>query len=182
MKGILKNWHRYLLWLTVSFFFWAWIFVLITDAPAAKKLVLYADLPAMERDALSSELEKNMPEGIRFVEARVFMDEMFSPSNISSGDLFILSGSKAQDYADTFASVGEIGFPGLPLCEIGGRTCGVCVYDEETGIHIGTEYLAYIPGDKYYLFFNVESKHLGELNGSPDDAAIQAARAFLALP
>ena len=35
MKGILKNWHRYLLWATVSVFLWAWIFTLITDAPAA---------------------------------------------------------------------------------------------------------------------------------------------------
>ena len=72
MKSILKNWHRYLLWLVVSFFFWAWIFTLITDAPAQKKLVLYADCPAMEREALDAVLEKAMPEGIRFVEARIF--------------------------------------------------------------------------------------------------------------
>ena len=101
MKSILKNWHRYLLWLVVSFFFWAWIFTLITDAPAQKKLVLYADCPAMEREALDAELEKAMPEGIRFVEARVFSDEMFSPTNLTSGDLFILRRARPTASAST---------------------------------------------------------------------------------
>ena len=181
MKGILKNWHRYLLWLTVSFFFWAWIFTLITNAPAAKKLVLYADLPAMDREALSAQLEKDMPDSIRFVEARVFMDEMFSPSNISSGDIFILSGTKAEEYAGSFAPIDESDFPGLPIYRVGGLPCGICVYDEAAGIHIGNEYLTYMPGECYYMFLNMESKHLGEKNGSSDSAALQAVRSFLAL-
>ena len=59
---------------------------------------------------------------------------------------------------------------------------GVCVYDESRCVAIGTKYVAYIPGETYYLFFNAGSSHLGEWNGSADDAAIAAAGAFLALP
>ena len=84
MKGIFKNLHRYVLWLVVSFFLWAWIFTLITNAPAGKKVVLYAGLPAMEREALAAALEADMPEHIRYVETWVFSDEMFSPANIEN--------------------------------------------------------------------------------------------------
>ena len=182
MKGILKNWHRYLLWATVSFFLWAWIFTLITDAPAAKKLVLYADCPAMERQALDAALEADMPENIRFVEARVFSDEMFQPSNLASGDLFILSSQQIDRYLPSCTPLVEAAFGEHPLYETGGKAYGICVYDESLGIAVGTQYVAFIPGETYYLFFNAGSPHLGDWNGSQDDAAIIAAREFLALP
>lgn len=182
MKGILKNWHRYLLWATVSFFFWAWIFTIVTDAPAGKKLVLYAGVPAMEREALGAELEKDLPENIRFAETWVFSDEMFSPSNIATGDLFIVSREQVDQYFSTFGPIDETAFPGLPLYEADGRAYGVCVYDEGAGVRTGTKYLAYLPGETYYLFFNAGSKHLGAWNGSRDDAAIVAAQTFLTLP
>ena len=54
MKGIFKNLHRYLLWTVISVVFWAWIISLITNAPAGKKVILYADLDAMDRDRLSA--------------------------------------------------------------------------------------------------------------------------------
>ena len=68
------------------------------------------------------------------------------------------------------------------LYEAEGRPYGVCVYDEARGVAVGTKYVAYIPGETYYLFFNANSPHLGAWNGSADDAAIAAAGAFLALP
>lgn len=182
MKSIFKNWHRYLLWLVVSFFFWAWIFTLITDAPAAKKLVLYADCPAMEREALDAELEKAMPETIRFVEARIFSDEMFQPSNLTSGDVFILSSQQIDRYLPNCIPLDVAVFPGRLLYEADGAAYGISVYDETQGVAIGTKYVAYIPGETYYLFFNANSPHLGPWNDSPDDAAIAAAKEFLALP
>lgn len=184
MKGILKNWHRYILWATVSFFLWAWIFTLVTDAPAGKKLVLYADSPAMERQALSAALEQDMPDNIRFVEARIFTDEMFQPSNLAGGDVLIIPAANIEQYWDTFtfSAIDPEAFPGAILYEAEGMAYAVCVYDEARGIHSGSQYLAYLPGETYYLFFNAASKHLGPWNGSADDAAIGAARAFLALP
>ena len=182
MKGILKNLHRYVLWLVVSVFFWAWIYTLITDAPAAKKLLLYADCPAMEREALDEALEADMPENIRFVEARVFTDEMFQPANLATGDLFILSTAQIDRYLPSCAPLDRSAFPGLDLYEADGAAYGVCVYDEALGVAVGTRYVAYIPGERYYLFFNAASRHLGAWNGSSDDAALRAAKTFLTLP
>ncbi len=184
MRGILKNWHRYLLWATVSFFFWAWVFTLLTDAHASKKLVLYADAPAMERDALAAALEEDMPQGIRFVEARIFTDEMFQPANLAAGDVYILARGDLDQYFDTFTllPLDPAAFPDRPLYLRDGRPYGVCVRDEGLGIGSGTRYLAYLPGETYYLFFNAQSKHLGPQNEGLDDAAVRAARAFLALP
>ena len=180
MKGILKNWHRYLLWATVSFFFWAWIFTFLTDAPAAKKLVLYADAPAMEREALAAELEKAMPHHIRFVEARIFTDEMFQPSNLNRGDLFIIAESDLGQYFGLFplAPMDPAAFPDRPLFERDGQAYGVCVRDEAAGLSSGSTFLSYLPGETYYLFFNAQSKHLA----ADDGAALAAVQAFLELP
>ena len=143
MKGILKNWHRYL---------------------------------------LDAALEADMPDTIRFMEARVFSDEMFQPSNLAAGDVYILSGQQIERYLPSCIPLPESAFPGRRLYEAEGKAYGVCVYDEGQGVAIGTKYVAYIPGETYYLFFNASSLHLGSWNGSPDDAAILAARAFLVLP
>ena len=70
VRGIFRNLHRYTLWLIVSIVLWAWIFTLITDAPAQNKLLLYAEVPAMDRAGLAAVLEEDMPDTIRFVEAR----------------------------------------------------------------------------------------------------------------
>lgn len=181
MKGILRNLYRYVFWALVSVMLWSWILLLITDAPAGKKLVLYGAVPAMERAALAQALEEDMPGNIRFVEARVFMDEMFSPANVAAGDLFLVSASEAEAYLDAFSPLPTDAFPG-PHYEARGAAYGVCVYDEALGVAAGTRYVSYVPGETYYLFFNAASPHLGDWNGSADDGALRAARAFLDFP
>ena len=182
IKGIFKNLHRYVLWLTVSFFFWAWIFTILTNAPAGKKLVFYADCPAMEREALSEALEEDMPENIRFVEARVFSDEMFQPTNLTLGDVYILSSAQIDRYIENCIPIDPAAFPDRPLYERDGTVYGVCVWDESLDVAVATKYVAYYPGERYYLFFNAASKHLGAWNGSADDAGLRAAERFLTLP
>ena len=181
MKGILKNLHRYVFWAIISVVFWAWIFTRITDAPAANKLILYADLPELDREALSAALEADMPETIRFVEARAFMDEYFSSANVAKGDVYVVPEENAQLYLPSFTPIEEAAFPGLPLYRSDGKAYGVCVYDEEQGIRIGTKYVLYEPGRRYYLFFNKDSQHLGN-EAAADDAALRAAGTFLTLP
>ena len=182
MKGILRNWHRYLLWLVISVVFWGWIFTRLTDAPAGQKVILYADLPELDREALSAVLETDMPGNIRFVETRVFMDEYFSSANVARGDVYIVPEINAELYLPSFTPIDPGPFPSLVPYESGGKTYGLCVYDEAAGIRIGTRYVQYEPGARYYLFFNADSLHLGDWNGSADDAAIRAARVFFSLP
>ncbi len=182
MKGVLRNLHRYVFWALVSVMFWAWIFTRITDAPAAKKVLFYADLPDLDRAALSTALQADMPETIRFVEARAFLDEMFDSANVTLGDVYIAPAAHAQEYLSSFTPIDPSAFPDLPPYVSEDKVYGLCVFDEEAGIRIGTRYLLYESGERYYLFFNAASLHLGAWNGSGDDAAIRAARTFLTLP
>ena len=182
MKGVLKNLHRYALWAILSFVFWAWIISLITDAPADKKVILYVDLDAMDRNALSSVLEQDMPRNIRFVEPLLFVDAMFEPANVTKGDVFIVSEGQAEGVLQDLAVIDRAAFPGRSFYESEGRAYGILVYDETAGVRIGAKYLAYEPGEKYYLFFNGKSGHIGSWSGSGDDAAIIAVRTLLTLP
>ena len=46
------------------------------------------------------------------------------------------------------------------------------------GVCAAKDYVTYLEGERCYLFFNSKSKHLGEWNDSPDDAAIAVAQDF----
>ena len=182
MNGILRNLHRYVFWLLISAVFWSWVSLLAVDAPADRKLVLYAEVPGLERKALEAALEKDLPEHIRFVDANAFMDDMFSPSGVTAGDIFIVSADRAEQFLPSFAPLEGEAFGDAPLYVSDGTAYGVCVYDEAAGIRVGTEYLTYAPGQTYYLFFNAGSGHIAPWNDSGDDAAIRAAGTLLTLP
>ena len=182
MKGILRNLHRYVFWAVISFVFWAWVISLVTNVSADKKVVFYADLDAMDREGLSAAMEEDLPDNVRFVEPFLFVDEMFEPGNVTKGDLFVVSEGQAAGVLSDLAVIDRAAFPGQRFYEFEGRAYGILVYDESALVRIGTRYLAYEPGVRYYLFFNGKSGHLGQWNGSADDAAVRAARTFLALP
>ena len=182
VKGVLRNLHRYILWLLLSVVFWAWIFSRVNDAPAAKKLILYADLDAMDREALCAVLERDMPDSIRFVEPQLFVDAMFEPSSVAKGDMFIVSEGQAEGVLQDLAVIDRAAFPGQTFYESEGKAYGILVYDEAAGVRVGARYLAYEPGETYYLFFNKDSLHIGAWNASADDAALRAAAVFLTLP
>jgi len=180
MKGILKNLHRYVLWAVLSAVFWAWIISLITDAPASKKVILFADLDAMDRDGLSAALEEDLPKNIKFVEPQLFVDAMFEPASVTKGDMFVVSEAQAEGVLQDLAVIDRAVFPGQHFYEFDGKAYGILLYDEEQGVRIAAKYLAYEPGEIYYLFFNAKSGHIAPWNGD-DDAALRAARKLLTL-
>lgn len=177
IKGILRNWYRYVLWALLSAVFWAWIFVLLFSARPAKKVVLYADLPELDRNALSIELEREKPEGIKIVDTAVFDDMMFNQTEVLSGDLFLIPDSKVEEYLASFTPIDRTLFPGETFYEADGEAYGILVYDETTGLKTAGDYIFYIPQERCWLFFNKESQHIG----GRDDAAIAVARHFLTL-
>jgi hypothetical protein len=181
MKGILKNLHRYLLWAILSVVFWAWVISLITNAPAGKKLVLYADLDAMDREALSAALEQDMPKNIQYVEPLLFVDTMFEPAGVTKGDLFIVTEGQAEGVLQDLSPIDRTAFPGQSFYESDGKAYGILLYDEGQGVRIAAKYLAYEPGQTYYLFFNAKSGHIAPWNDAADDAALRAARTLLTL-
>ena len=177
LKQIVRNLHRYVLWALMSGVLWAWIFTLIFSAPAKKKVVLYADLPDMDRTALSIELEEHRPEGIRLVETGLFDGALFDSSAVLRGDLYLIPESKAAEYLASFAPIDRADFPGETFYESDGQAYGILVYDEETGLKTGTDYVFYIPPERCWLFFNKDSIH----TGGQDRAAIEIACHFLTL-
>ena len=177
IKNILRNWYRYILWALLSAVFWAWIFVLLFSARPAKKVVLYADLPYLDRNALSIELERDKPEGIKIVDTAVFDDMMFNQVEVLSGDLFLIPDSKVGEYLASFAPIDRAAFSGETFYESDGEAYGILVYDEETGLRIGGDLIFYIPQERCWLFFNKDSQHIG----GRDEAAFAVARQFLNL-
>lgn len=179
-KSILRNLHRYILWALLSAILWSWIFTLLFSAPANKKVVLYADLPYVERNELSIALEQDLPEGIRVVDTAAFDDMMFNQTEVLSGDLYLIPESHVEKYLASFATIDRAAFPNAEFYEADGAAYGVLVHDG-AGRSVGSAYVFYIPDERCWLFFNKDSKHIGAWNGSDDDAAVAIARQFLTL-
>lgn len=170
---------KYLLWLVVSTLLWLWIFSFLTDAPAAKKVTLYANVPAMEDPALSIALEESMPEGIQMIRAHSFDYFMFGDPKTAGGDIYILPESALEQYREILAPLD--GSQWQNACLVG-TAYGVKVYDAESGSGAAMQYIRYtaegFPGEDYYLCFGKDSLHAG----AQDTAAYAAAEAFLELP
>lgn len=182
IKKILRNLHRYVLWAIVSIVFWTWIFSRIVDAPASRKVVLYADLPTVEAETLSDAMEPALPEGIRFLEVNLFGNAVFSPSAVTRGDLYVVPESNVEMYLASFAPIDKSAFPDAVFYEKDGVAYGVCLFDRTTGLVHADAYFRFSPyleDDRCYLFFGTSSKHIGEWNGSADDAAIAVAQRIL---
>lgn len=165
LKNFFSQWYKYLFWLLISVIFWGWIFTLLTDTSAGRKLVLCADLPELRERELSDALEQDLPESIRMVAAHSFGYYIFDTEELRTADVFIVGEKRAAEYIESFRPLDETGFSAgdRPLWTADGRAYGVLIYDAETG---GGAAKAYLPYDhpqaekqNYYLFFGAESVH-----------------------
>ncbi len=181
IKKILRNWHRYVMCALLSAIFWAWIFTLLFHASAKHKVVLYAGLPAIDGNGLSIILEEDLPEGIRRVDAATVENSIFNQEDVLHGDLFIASEADAKQLVPALSPIDRTAFPGETFYESDGKAYGILVYDEETGLKVAGDNVFYVPQQRFYLFFNKNSQHIGEWNGSPDDGAIKVAQRFMTL-
>ncbi len=161
IKNVFSQLHSFALWMLMSFLIWGWIFTLVTDTSAEKKVTVYCNVPLIEDKAMALKLEENMPDGLKMVKVHSFRYVMFDMENMELGDIFILPESEI----DTFRA---------ELRPISGDV-GEKVYDAASGTGIATEYITY--GDEdYYLFLGGESVHL------EDGVALEMAKKLMALP
>lgn len=190
IKNIFSKFYLYVLWAMLSVIFVGWIFTMITDTVPKKKVTVYVDVVALEEIGLREELEKSKPDDIKMVKVHPFTYAAFSAASILYGDLYIVKESEVEDYLSSFSPLSEELISkytdrGLYLNEEG-VAYGIKVYDARTDTGCATAYINYAPlpeeeAEDYYLFFNKESFHTGELNGSEGDAALVIADAFLSL-
>lgn len=170
LKAIGAKWHVYVSWLLFSAVFWGWIFNLVTDAPADKKVTLFLSAPACRDVALDEELEKTMPAGIRQVRAHLFSYVIFDESQLVNADLYVVPEREAAGYLNRFRPLPEA---------LAGRE-GVWTHEGAAyGLPVegaASAWVTYETGESYYLFFGVNSAH------ADDGAAESVADSFLNLP
>ena len=171
---------KYLLWLVASTILWLWIFTFLTDAPAAKKVTLYADVPGLAEPGLSVALEESMPAGITMIRAHAFDYFMFGDPRTGGGDLYVLPVSAFAEYRGILSPINP---PEGTDCFYDGDTAyGVKVYDAASCEGAALDYIRYtgeeLPAEDYYLFFGKDSLH----TGAQDMAAYAVAESFLHLP
>ena len=177
LKNILSQLHVYIVWLILSAVLWGFVFNILTDAPAERKLVLFADVERCSDKVMSAVLEAGRPEGLRFVQVHSFGYAMFDETNLLNADLYIVRAEDAESYRDSFRplELSKLDAEGLTLYELDGQPFGVRVWDGERGC--AASYLGYGEGE-YYLFVGVNSLHAGE----KDDAAYWMLEKLLQLP
>ncbi len=182
LKSLFSDLHRYLLWLLISIVFWGWIFTLITDTSADKKLVLCVDRPELQDHALTLELEKELPEGIRMVKVHPIDYYVFSQDELEHADLYIVKASRAGELSWLFLPLADTGLEpdGRETWSLDGTAYGLCIYSAGSGEGALSSYIDYqtewdAPED-YYLFFGANSAHLS------DGAARQLAERLTLLP
>lgn len=168
MKRILSRIPLYVLWALFSVLLWSWIFSFLTDTSPAKKLTVYISADEVQDVELAARLEEyDLPDGIRMIKVHPFSYAMFSERDLLSADLYIVKGSEAEEWRDSFRPLPE-GFAGD--LELGNGARGVRVYDAQTGTGVYDELIGYAApgaaGEDYYLFFGAASQHT-----ETDDAA-----------
>lgn len=176
IKRVLSQLHRYVLWALLSVFFWSWIFVLVTDPGRAHKVVLYASGVPIDDKAFAIALEEGS--SVRFVQVHAFDYALFDVDAPKQADLWILPESELPDWQERLQPI--------PLDEEGytadGALLGILLYRADGSVCRAGRYCAYAASgapQNYYLCFNRESVHLGDWNGSKDDAAIEVAQRIL---
>lgn len=202
IKGFFSNIHRYLFWLVISCLLWAWIYSLITDAPRAKKVVVYTNTPAVSDKELAMELEKDLPEGIRMIQVHPFSYSAFNTGAPDAADIYILSEEDIKNNIDMLVTLSPRSGNDL---YVDGSCYGWLIFDAESDKGAADSFIGYLPEDavpegavptedpeaqnvepetpvNYYICFNKTSPHLGELNDSSDSAALIIAERLLDLP
>ena len=155
LRRFLRLLPALLTWALVCVMLWGWIFSLLTNAPASKKLIVYIDAPTRNTRELAGKLEDSFPRSrIRFIEVRSFSYSMMGDSPASDGDIFIVSSENISEYADWFSgTAGELfvsaGSADVPL----------------------SSYVVYSEGADYLLFYSVSSVHTGDVDSSAFELA-----------
>lgn len=166
LKNIFSQLHIYIAWIILSSLLWSWIFMLATDTSAAKKITVFAEVDNMRETELTLLLEENKPDKIKMIKVHKFSYAMFDSYTLMNADIYIVGKKNAEQYIDSFVPLEEK--EGVEYYYHNGVPYGIKIFDKVTKKGSATKYISY-GDDDYYLFFGINSVHLGEINGSADD-------------
>ncbi len=184
IKQIFSRFYIYVLWALLSFLLWGWIFGIVTDTTTFHKVSIYVDCAEIQDLDLTLELEADLPEGIKMVKVHPMSYVVFDETTMLMGDILILRESSVEGYLEALCPMGDWGAE-YETYAWDGQVYGIRVYDADAGQGILADYVtflgAYEAQEDFYLVFLNDSHHLGSLNDSVDDAAIQIAERLLNL-
>ncbi len=180
IKWILSNLHRYVLWALLSVLLWGWIFMLRMDTSRDKKVTLFIDVPQVDIQGLTLELEKDLPEGIKLVKIHPFSyADAFDFGDLDSADMYILTADDIDRSHDKLAPVDNEKYTGCYCIE--GVAYGIPVHISGENTGCAASYIEYSEDQRncsHYLCFNGKSIHIG----SKDNAAFEIAETIFAMP
>lgn len=166
LKNIFSQLHIYVAWIILSSLLWGWIFMLVTDTSATNKITVFVEVDNMHETELSLLLEKDMPEKLKMIKVHKFSYAMFDSYTLLNADIYVVGSENAEKYIESFVAIEEK--DGYEYYYYNGIPYGIKIFDKKSKTGSATKYISY-GDDDYYLFFGVNSVHLGELNGSADD-------------
>ncbi len=179
MKKFFKNLASVLIaiaaWCVVSSIFWGWIINLVTDTIPAKKVVIFIEAEKVDELSLEEALAPDLPDGIKMAKVHSFSYAMFDAQNLLNADVFIIKGSKIEEYSASLSPDAELPEGRFGYSDGDGLPRGVKVYDAATGEGCLKDFVDYYGDEDCYLFIGASSPHIG------DGAAEYAAKLLLEL-
>lgn len=176
-----------LMWMVLSVFVWGFVFNLLTDTSADRKLTLYVDAPVPGATDLAVLLEDAaFAPGIDMVKVHPFTYALMGSSGMDKADLYIVRASHAEEFSEWFMALpGDMPAEGETL-SLAGVPTGLRAYDRTKAAGAAASYIAYdapeAAGEDYYLFFGRTSRHVPGNEGAVDGAAVEAAKYLLKTP
>ena len=143
LKNIFNKIYLFIIWALITSIFWCWIFTFANDAPTARKIAVYCQVPMVRDTELAVKLEENLPDGIEKIKVHSFNYVMFDVESIENGDIFILPESLIGEYSE------------LLLDPEGGEM----VRDKAAETASAADFITY-DDENYYLFLGAKSAHL----------------------
>lgn len=171
---------KYVVFLLFAVVLWTWIFGLISDTVAEKKLVIYTDAEQLRSAELETHMTAMLPDGIEMIKAHKIGYAVFDEEAADSGDIYILSESAAMELWPDMSPINGL------LISISERDLFL-VDSVPYGIRINCsdsdnpfkDYIFFDTDEDIYLLFNAASIHTRSLNGSQDNAAVDFVKNLL---
>ena len=120
MKRFLRRLFPYVIWALAALLVTGWLFDRRTDPPADEQIILLIDGCPADTEGLERALLPHMPEGIRYIRARLLSWAFFdTETGLPRADLYILPDSEAAEWTQVLREEALLYDPAADGCPAG---------------------------------------------------------------
>ena len=168
-----------IIWLMASGLLWSFVFLRITDADPAHKIVVFVDAETTGAEDLAAELFDQRRGNIRTVQVRPFTYAMLDSNQLTNADLYIVPESDMLIYLDWFAPCPDGFTQDAYVNPEDGLSYGLLIRDPSDPDSLFSRYIQFVPEERYYLCFGKNSLHLNGQTEAGDNEAVYFADILL---